>query len=351
MPDTTYHLYPNENSQVTMIKIPGGKDTDIWLNHGELPAGLDSFILFPEKFTTITVPSDNGPRVKQIEHYVPGNTMIFTFLALFIYAAIRVIRESKDHWHHFPGEFKPSHQSLPVADTHPVITIGGEDIHITDEMAIPVLEKHFPYFNTLGPASRQKFLFRLKRFAEARIFKIHDASGFREMPVLVSAAAIQLSFGLENYLLPDFPYIHIFPLEFLGIRPNIRFLEGNVTDGHIRISWKHFLEGFELPGDGQNVGLHEMAHAYYFQNFEAGRNIDTGFVNAFPKYNIHADKVFHAEQTPGNDLYSDYALKNFQEFWAESVEIFFEKPVQLKNSYPTLYAALAEVLNQHPAET
>ena len=60
------------------------------------------------------------------------------------------------------------------------------------------------------------------------------------MPVLISAAAIQVSFGLEKYLLPDFPNIHIFPEEFIATEPSVRFLEGNVSDNCINISWKHF---------------------------------------------------------------------------------------------------------------
>ena len=61
-----------------------------------------------------------------------------------------------------------------------------------------------------------------------------------------------------------------------------------------------------------------------------------------------ADKAFEVEQVPGNDLYSDYALKNSQEFWAESIEIFFEKPSQLNNIYPELYKSLKIVLRQDP---
>ena len=49
-----------------------------------------------------------------------------------------------------------------------------------------------------------------------------------------------------------------------------------------------------------------------------------------------------------NDLYSDYALRNFQEFWAESVEIFFEKPVEMESHYPQLYQTMKGLLNQDP---
>lgn len=49
-------------------------------------------------------------------------------------------------------------------------------------------------------------------------------------------------------------------------------------------------------------------------------------------------------------LYSDYALTNFQEFWAESIEIFFERPADMKIKYGDLYQAVCEILNQNPLD-
>jgi hypothetical protein len=226
----------------------------------------------------------------------------------------------------------------------------GNEINLSVESTRSILEKRFPYFRSLTPEEKDRFIYRIHKFIKQKTFKIHDDSGYNEMPVLISAAAIQLSFGLEKYLLPDFPYIHIFPEEFIGMHPSIRFLEGNVTGNSINISWKHFLKGFEFPSNGQNVGLHEMSHAYYCQNFESRQNTDHDFVSTFSKFNNYGNKVFEAEHKPGNDLYSEYAMKNFQEFWAESVEIFFEKPQVMRSAYPDLYAAISDLLNQDPAE-
>jgi Mlc titration factor MtfA (ptsG expression regulator) len=59
--------------------------------------------------------------------------------------------------------------------------------------------------------------------------------------------------------------------------------------------------------------------------------------------------VLQQEQQPGNDLYSDYGLRNTQEFWAETIELFFEKPQQLKSFYPDLYDVIKRLLNQDMA--
>lgn len=238
---------------------------------------------------------------------------------------------------------------LPVQYPDACLTYKGYDLNFSVADLIPILEKHFIYYTKLTNDDKEKFLSRLQEFISKKTFVIHDESGFKEMPVLISATAIQLSFGLDKYLLPHFSHIHIFPEEFIGISPTLRLLEGNVSGHCINLSWKHFLKGFQFPDDGQNVGLHEMAHAYYYQNFETGQYVSKDFVKTFEVFNSYGDKVLQQETEPGNNLYTDYGLRNMQEFWAESIELFFEKPHDLKMKYPKLYLTIKEILKQDPA--
>lgn len=224
----------------------------------------------------------------------------------------------------------------------------GDELKINNEKIINILIKRFPYFNSLNAVGKDKFLNRLTAFMKTKAFKTHDTRGFTEMPVLISATAIQFSFGLEEFLLPRFEFIHFYPEEFINTKAPGKFLEGNVSGRSINISWKHFLQGFFYPDDGQNVGLHEIAHAYYYQNFISKENTDKEFVSGFPRYNNTANKVFEQEKSPGNDLFSEYALKNVQEFWAESAELFFERPADMNKAYPELYSSLRDLLNQDP---
>ena len=179
-----------------------------------------------------------------------------------------------------------------------------------------------------------------------KVFRIHDENGLKEMPILISATAIQVSFGLEEFMLPYYKNINIFPQEFLGIEPHIRFLEGNVSGNAINISWKHFLQGYENVENGQNVGLHEMAHAYYCQNMVCEDDRDNKFTNAYSSFDMLSSTIFKNERLSTEKLYSDYGLRNLQEFWAESVEIFFERPSAMNQQYPDLYNAISFLLNQ-----
>ncbi|MCC6286927.1 MAG: zinc-dependent peptidase [Chitinophagaceae bacterium] len=229
------------------------------------------------------------------------------------------------------------------------LVYAGDELNFPDEIIITVLEKYFPYFRVLPGEKKKIFLMRIKKFISSKTFVIHNNSGFREMPILISATAIKLSMGLERFMLPHYTHIHIFPVEFLGLHPNLRVLTGNVSGNKIHISWKHFLEGYQFPEDGQNVGLHEMAHAYYYQNFITREDVDNNFADQLHIFNDIGNTIFEKEKNNTTPFYSSYGLTNFQEFWAESVELFFEKPLSFKNTYGELYYVMVNILNQDPS--
>ncbi|MFM2358525.1 MAG: hypothetical protein RLY16_518 [Bacteroidota bacterium] len=233
---------------------------------------------------------------------------------------------------------------------HLPLVYRGIDLEISTNDLIDILEKRQPYYNKLNPKLQERFIKRLQIFLAEKTFYIHDESGFKEMPVLISASAIQLSFGLENFELTHYPHLHIYPEAFIHLHPHIRLLEGNVSGNRVNLSWKHFLHGFQYPEDGQNVGLHEFAHAYYYQHFETEHEVEDAFDKHFPAFNNFTVYAMEFEKKPGNELYTDYGLSHWQEFWAESVEIFFEKPHQLKSIHPKLYENMCNILQQRPAE-
>lgn len=342
--DTTYHIFTTVKDRQVSYIAPGGKDIHIYLNEGEMPPGLDS------------LPGIRNDIDNAIQVSVPGNTneeysnsgYVPVFFIFFLIAI--VIIRIKFYTSPDNSEDNSYTAAAQPESTASYLTYYGEELNFTDEEIAAALQKRIPYFKALTQPLQQKFLNRTQLFIADKIFKIHDTIGYKEMPILISAAAVQLTMGLEKYLLPNFKFIHVYPEEFLGTYPTIRVLEGNVNGHTINLSWKHFLKGYEDGSDGQNVGLHELSHALYYQNFIVEENVDRNFRDTFDEFNNYGNKVFQQEALPGNDLYSDYALKNFQEFWAESMEIFFEKPAQLKMTYPKLYESLVEILNQDPLQ-
>lgn len=242
-----------------------------------------------------------------------------------------------------------SHDKLALDEKHLTcpLVYNGSELRFSDQVFHNVLSKHFTFYNRLLDVDKEKFVNRLRKFIDTKIFVIHDRKGYREMPILISASAIQLTFGLKKFLLSHFNIIQIFPEAFVGLEP-FRILIGNVTGNTINIAWKQFLEGYKNKYDLQNVGLHEMAHALYYQNFETELYVDKDFKDAFTQFNSIGDKIYNVEKVLTIGLYSEYAVKDFQEFWAESIEIYFKSPDRLQLHYPEFYKVLCDILNQDP---
>ena len=348
--DTTYHIRSG-NSDATFTTVrPGGKDTTIELGPGYLPSDIDSSLAFADSIFKAQnseesyATADNG-QSKPTD--TPYSLILFLVcLAFVVYVRFRQnMRSGNIDNTSLLGEEDDDEKKTKKK---PYLTYYGDELSFTDEQLTKILLKRLGYFRDLPGDKKEIFLHRLRNFIADKTFKIHSDKGFIEMPVLISAAAIQLTFGLKRYLLPYFQYIHVYPQEFMRTQPVLCLLEGNVSGHRINLSWKHFLEGYSEPGNGQNVGLHELAHALYYQNFIVEENVDGGFRDQYDEYIAGSNKVYEAERSSEGGLYTKYGETNTQEFWAESIELFFEKPAAMNSSYPELYDSLKKVLNQDP---
>lgn len=208
-----------------------------------------------------------------------------------------------------------------------------------------ILEKRHPYYNNLNSELQQKFIERLQNFIQHKIFIIHTPNGFKEMPILISASAIQLTFGLRDYLLPYFVYLQIKPTEYFANDESLRVLAGHVVANSITIAFNHMIDGYQDASDGQNVALHEMAHALYYQKLVIDLHKEYNFNTLFEKVLQEGEELYQTKNQ--NSLYTATAFINLQEFWAESVELFFEKPTQLYVYNKELYDVIANMLNQN----
>jgi Mlc titration factor MtfA (ptsG expression regulator) len=217
------------------------------------------------------------------------------------------------------------------------------------------LSQYNPYYKSLDLPGRDRFLRRVSEFMESKDFQYIDVIQEEIMPLLISSAAIQLTFGLDNYLLDHFTTIYLLKDNYRYGLYNTPF-EGHVSEEGIYLSWSNFLREFSDYSDGQNVGLHEMAHALVYVNFTSEDSIDHAFHDRFKDFSSVGRPIFEGmsggdANSPGaaaTGLLGTYASTNYQEFWAVCVETFFERPVAFKKQIPTLYLALCTLLNQDP---
>ena len=233
----------------------------------------------------------------------------------------------------------------PVIDKTDIV-FKGSSLTISDEQLHFILFKRHNYYRSLHETQQKRFLKRLKRFLNRKTFIIKDNKGYKEMPVLVSAAAVQLTFGLNEYLLPFYKYIRIYPEEFIASHTYL-ILAGNVQNNIITVAWNQLLYGLG-KADGCNVVLHEMSHALYIQKILIEAEYAKSFTNHYTNLETSCAKAYNIEIKGIRNLYSDYAETNLQEFWAETVEIFFEKPQELYDQHPDVFDAMVVLLNQDP---
>jgi len=210
-----------------------------------------------------------------------------------------------------------------------------------------ILAQYNPYYRSLDNRGRDRFLRRVLVFMEFKEFEYIDIEPEDRMPLLISSAAIQLTFGLEHFLLDYFKTIYILKENYRYGLYNVPF-EGHVSEEGIYLSWSNFIREFTDYSDGQNVGLHEMAHALSYVNFTVQEGRDDSFHDKFKDFSAVARPVFERMQAGETTILDPYAATNYQEFWAVCVETFFERTSTFKRQMPDLYFSLCNLLNQDP---
>jgi Mlc titration factor MtfA (ptsG expression regulator) len=210
------------------------------------------------------------------------------------------------------------------------------------------LSRYNPYYRSLSPELKEFFLFRVAAFILVKKFRFHSMKREDFITVLVSGAAVQMTFGLRNFLLDFFPVIHIVSKEYLIGHEHATYY-GHVNPNGIHVAWNQFLDGYEQYSDSVNVGLHEMAHAVSFDVFFGETDHqDYKFRERMQDFLTEGRSVFRAMKKSDTHLLDDYATTNLEEFWAVSAETFFENPAEFKQRLPNLYAEMCHLLNQDP---
>ncbi len=210
-----------------------------------------------------------------------------------------------------------------------------------------VVSRYVRYYNRLGLEEQRKFLFRTYLFKRSKHFHYIEVEQSEEMPILISAVAVQLTFGLEKFMLNYFNDIFVLRDDYHYGFYSRPFM-GHVDQTGIYLSWDNFMKGLSGQTPNCNVGLHEMGHALAYVNFITQTEEDKHFKKQFLNFSKVARPIFTSIQQGDKNLLGDYPGTNYHEFWAVAVEVFFENPVRFKHELPELYEAMSRVLNQDP---
>jgi Mlc titration factor MtfA (ptsG expression regulator) len=226
-----------------------------------------------------------------------------------------------------------------------------EEPEISDELLSHysfVIGSVFSYFNDLPHESKVKFVKRVYQFKSNKKFHFVGIENKDDIAILVSASAVQVTFGLKNYMMSYFKDIYILADAYQMDNEEELYI-GHVAPNGIYLSFKHFLYGYSQKNDNVNVAVHEMAHALLYNNFFAQYGgTDSHFRLNYEKFSSSTGPILANVIANRRSYLRSYAFSNLHEFWAVSVEAFFENPAGLKENMPELYDALSRVLNQDP---
>lgn len=102
-----------------------------------------------------------------------------------------------------------------------------------------------------------------------------------EIKILISASMVQLTFGLRDFVLPDFHTFIIYPGVYKSPSTGILHRGETSMKGYVVLSWEHFMQGYENSEDKINLGLHELAHALDLSRIVKSAELQDFSMNTF----------------------------------------------------------------------
>lgn len=122
--------------------------------------------------------------------------------------------------------------------------------------------------------------------------------------------------------------------------------------GNVILAWNSAKHGALDPRDGLNVVLHEFAHQLDSTHGpgDGAPPMPRAQAREWARvFQAEYDKLCEEVDAGRDTVLDDYAATNPAEFFAVAVETFFEKPTQMKEHHPELYAQLQGYFQQDPA--
>lgn len=219
-----------------------------------------------------------------------------------------------------------------------------------------MLETHVAYYAQLDSAQKRLFEQKISTFL-SRV-KIEGVGLTPDVldRLLVAASAVIPIFGFNDWQYKNLSNVVLYPdtfnkdFQFEGGERNIMGMVGSgYMNGQMLLSQTALHHGFSKSAGKENTGIHEFVHLL---------DKSDGATDGIPEnllgheYVMPWLKMIHQEIANIESNKSDinpYAITNEAEFFAVVSEYFFEKPEQLKDKHPALYAQLSRIFAQNLA--
>ncbi|RIJ41419.1 zinc-dependent peptidase [Pontibacter oryzae] len=220
-----------------------------------------------------------------------------------------------------------------------------------------ILEDRVGFYHTLqSEEEKRRFEKMLQLFlSEKRITGI-DVEVDDLTKILVASSAIIPIFGFRDWEYHNLGEVLVFPgsIKKYKNKDNQAVSEvlGRVNpfqnDHYVTLSKPALERGFNDMADRKNVGIHEFAHMLDQADGEIDGTPETYLPDELvePWRELMYREIKKIEK--GTSDIDSYGATSEAEFFAVVTEYFFEKPDQLAEKHPKLYALLTRVFDQNP---
>ena len=232
---------------------------------------------------------------------------------------------------------------------------------------LTLIQRHVVFFHRLSASDRAELLGHIQVFLAEKRFE--GCGGFaitEEVRVTIAAQACLLLLHRKTDYFPGLLTILVYPVTYMveekrQLGEHV-WEEGTVSRlgetgrrmGSLVLSWGAVKHDATDPSNGKNVVLHEFAHQLDFENHAA----DGVPGLATREQQLAWSEVMRSEfaslraadESGIPTLLDTYGATDPVEFFAVSVEAFFERPHALRARHPGLYEELRNYFHQDPVE-
>lgn len=202
-----------------------------------------------------------------------------------------------------------------------------------------------------------QYFLKYKNFSSIGEFEIQE-----EMKLIIAAQACLLIINLEGGVYPTLKNIYLSAAPFINkenfisqytMKPTHEARLGESwKDGPIVLSWSSVRDGVMDWRDGENVVLHEFTHQ--LDGHEGGMNGVPRLLSTSSYLNwkvLMTKEFFELRKKIAQHKHIDidsYGSTNPSEFFAVTVEEFFERSVTFKNKHPELFKLYQDYFKINP---
>ena len=233
------------------------------------------------------------------------------------------------------------------------------------EKWVSIVQSNVPYYRLLTEDRQQELHGLIHVFLNEKEYEgCNGLTITDEIRLTIAAQACILLLGRKTDFYPTVRTILVYPHTYFA--PTKKYLDNGAvfegteqrlgeswSHGAVVLSWDDVLQGASDIQDGHNLVFHDFAHQL---------DNETGSVEGAPvlpeytmyitwarvlseEYQTLIDNILHNRKT----VMDEYGSTSPAEFFAVATECFFEKPIQLKKSYPNLYDQLKIFYQQDTA--